>query len=227
MAALRSRSSRAGPVRQLRLFVARRPLVHWLLIGLAAVLTAAFVYSRAAGAEAARHRWGTARSVVVAVRDLPAGHRVEPGDVRRQSWPAALVPSGALSSLDDGVVVAAPVVAGEPVVRGRLGRAGPARSPPRWRPVDAAVTIPVGDTPPPVAAGDQVDLVAAGSALGGAGRGPRRVRGRGAGAGRRRRRHRRRAARGGRRPGGRHGGRGRQRRSTAWPPPRRSAGRGQ
>jgi hypothetical protein len=28
-----------------------------------------------------------------------------------------------------------------------------------------AVTLPVGDTPPPVAVGDQVDLVAAGSAL--------------------------------------------------------------
>jgi Flp pilus assembly protein CpaB len=166
MAALRSRSSRAGPVRQLRLFVARRPLVHWLLIGLAAVLTGAFVYSRAAGAEAARHRWGTARDVVVAVHDLAAGHRLEPDDVRREPWPAALVPPGALSSLDEGVVVSAPVMAGEPVVRGRLGRA-------RAGPVAAAlaagrraVTIPVGDTPSPVVVvGDQVDLVAAGSPL--------------------------------------------------------------
>ena len=116
--------------------------------------------------------------MVVAVRDLPAGHRVEPGDVRRRSWPAALVPAGALSSLDDGVVVAAPVVAGEPVVRSRLGRAGPARSPPRLAAGDAAVTLPVGDTPPPVAVGDRVDLVAAGERAGGAGRGPRRVRGR-------------------------------------------------
>jgi pilus assembly protein CpaB len=165
MAVHRSRSSRAGPVRQLRLFVARRPVVHWLLIGLAALLTAAFVYSRAAGAEHARQRWGTARSVVVAVRDLPAGHRVEPGDVRRQSWPAALVPTGALSSLDDGVVVAAPVVAGEPVVRSRLGRAraGPVAA--ALAPGRRAVTLPVGDAPPPVAVGDRVDLVAAGSAM--------------------------------------------------------------
>ena len=165
MAVLRSRSSRAGPVRQLRLFVARRPVVHWLLIGLAALLTAAFVYSRAAGAEHARQRWGTARSVVVAVRDLPAGHRVEPGDVRRRSWPAALVPAGALSSLDDGVVVAAPVVAGEPVVRSRLGRAraGPVAA--ALAPGRRAVTLPVGDAPPPVAVGDRVDLVAAGSAM--------------------------------------------------------------
>lgn len=165
MAALRSRSSRAGPVRQLRLFVARRPLVHWLLIGLAAVLTGAFVYSRAAGAEAARHRWGTAREVVVAVHDLAAGHRIEPDDVRREPWPAALVPPGALSSLGEGVVVSARVMAGEPVVRGRLGRA-------RAGPVAAAlaagrraVTIPVGDTPSPVVVGDQVDLVVAGSPL--------------------------------------------------------------
>jgi Flp pilus assembly protein CpaB len=164
MVALRSRSSRAGPVRHLRLFVARRPVVHWLLIGLAALLTGAFVYSRAAGAEAARHRWGTARSVVVAVRELPAGHRVEPGDVRRRSWPTALVPSGALSSLDDGVVVAAPVMAGEPVVRSRLGRAqaGPVAA--ALAPGRRAVALPVGDAPPPVAVGDQVDLVAAGSA---------------------------------------------------------------
>jgi Flp pilus assembly protein CpaB len=164
MAALRSRSSRAGPVRQLRLFVARRPLVHWLLIGLAAVLTGAFVYSRAAGAEDARHRWGTARPVVVAVHDLAAGHRIVPGDVRRRSWPAALLPSGALSSLEEGAVVAAPVVAGEPVLRNRLGRAraGPVAA--ALSPGRRAVTIPVGDTPPSVAAGDQVDLVAAGSA---------------------------------------------------------------
>ena len=165
MAALRSRSSRAGPVRQLRLFVARRPGVHWLLIGLAAVLTGVFVYSRAAGAEDARQRWGTARPVIVAVRDLPAGHRLEPGDVRRQSWPAALVPSGALSSLDDPVVVAAPVVAGEPVVRSRLwrARAGPIAA--TLAPGRRAVTLPVSDAPPPVVVGDQVDLVAAGGAL--------------------------------------------------------------
>jgi len=165
MAALRSRSSRAGPVRQLRLFVARRPVVHWLLIGLAAVLTGVFVYSRAAGAEDARQRWGTARPVIVAVRDLPAGHRLEPGDVRRQSWPAALVPSGALSSLDDPVVVAAPVVAGEPVVRSRLGRARAGPIAATLAPGRRAVTLPVGDAPPPVAVGDQVDLVAAGGAL--------------------------------------------------------------
>ena len=129
------------------------------------MLTAVFVYSRAAGAEQARDRWGTARLVVVAVHDLPAGHRIGAGDVRRQRWPAALVPPGALSSLDAGEVVAAPVMAGEPVVRGRLGRA-------RAGPVAAAlsagrraVTIPAGDTPPPVAVGDEVDLVAAGSAL--------------------------------------------------------------
>jgi pilus assembly protein CpaB len=165
MAALRSRSSRAGPVRQLRLFVARRPLVHWLLIGLAALLTGAFVYSRAAGAQEARQRWGTARSIVVAVRDLPAGHRVGPGDVRRRSWPAALVPAGALSSLDDGVVVAEPVVAGEPVVRSRLGRARAGPIAATLAPGRRAVALPVGDAPPPVAVGDQVDLVAAGSAL--------------------------------------------------------------
>ena len=165
MVALRSRSSRVGPVRQLRLFVARRPVVHWLLIGLAALLTGAFVYSRAAGAQEARQRWGTARSVVVAIHDLPAGHRVGPGDVRRQSWPAALVPAGALSSLDDGVVVAAPVVAGEPVVRSRLGRAraGPVAA--TLAPGRRAVTLPVGDAPPPVAVGDQVDLVASGSTV--------------------------------------------------------------
>jgi Flp pilus assembly protein CpaB len=165
MAALRPRSSRAGPVRQLRLFIARRPLVHWLLIGLAALLTGVYVYSRAAGAEAARHRWGTAREVVVAVHDLAAGHRVEPEDVRRQSWPVALVPPGALSSRDEGGVVSAPVMAGEPVVRRRLGRAGAgpvAAGLPAGR---RAVTIPVGDAPPPVVVGDQVDLVAAGSAL--------------------------------------------------------------
>jgi Flp pilus assembly protein CpaB len=164
----RAVARRAGPVHQVRLFVARRPLLHWLLIGLAAALTGAFVYSRAAAADAARGQWGSARTVVVATRDLPAGHRVAPGDLRRQRWPVALVPPDARASLDEGVVIATPVAAGQPVLGRDLGRgdAGPVAA--TLAPGRRAVTIPVGDLSPPVVIGDRVDLVAAGAGPGAA-----------------------------------------------------------
>ena len=175
MAALRLRSSRAGPVRQLRLFVARRPLVHWLLIGAGRGADRGLVYRGPRARRRPAHRWGTARSVVVAVRDLPAGHRVEPGDVRRQSWPAAL---GAIPARcrpwTTAVVVAAPVVAGEPVVRSRLGRAraGPVAGP-RWRPGDGPSPSPCrGHAATGRRGRSRSTLVAAGSALAARRRGP-------------------------------------------------------
>jgi Flp pilus assembly protein CpaB len=159
---------RAGPVHQVRLFVARRPLLHWILIGLAAALTAAFVHSRTAAAEQARAQWGAQRTVVVATRDLPAGHRVGPGDVRHQRWPVALVPRDARASVDEGAVIANSITAGQPVLGRDLGRGdvGPVAA--TLAAGRRAVTIPVGDLSPPVVVGDRVDLVAAGGGPGAA-----------------------------------------------------------
>jgi Flp pilus assembly protein CpaB len=163
--ALRSLSLTAGPVRRLRLFVARRPLVYWLLVASVAALTAAFILDRTAAADAARHRWGTQRTIVVATVDLAPGQALGADDTRTEAWPLALVPDDALRSIPAGVVVAEPIAAGEPLRRRRIGRAdvGPVAAllPAGTR----GVTLPAGDTLPPVVPGDRVDLVAAGLAL--------------------------------------------------------------
>ena len=192
VAALRSRSSRAGPVRQLRLFVARRP---------ARLLAADRPGRRCSprpsstrgprAREHARHRWGDS-PLGRRRRPRPAGrrHASSPATSGVGRGPLALVPAGAL------------VVAGRrgrssrrrwsPANRScgsRLGRAraGPVAAP--LAPGRRAVTVPVGDAPPPVAVGDRVDLVAAGGAMAAqvVARGAAVVRG--AGAGRRRGRH--------------------------------------
>ena len=117
-------------------------------------------------------------------------------------WPSAR--RDALGTVAPGTVVASAIGAGEPFVPGRLGR-------PEGGPVAAvlaagrrAVTVPVGDTPPPVEPGDRVDLVAGGLALDAAGRGPRCPGRPDAGTGRRRGRGRRGARGGGGRAGQRH-----------------------
>jgi Flp pilus assembly protein CpaB len=70
-----------------------------------------------------------------------------------------------LRTVADGTVIAESVLGGEPLVRARVGRAGAGPVAAVLAPGRRAVAIPVGDAPPPVAVGDQVDLVAAGSAL--------------------------------------------------------------
>jgi len=68
----------------------------------------------ASGVHAARPAPPQTRLAAVATRDLPAGHRLEPGDARSRDVPAELLPDGALtaSQLPVGRPLAAPVRAG-------------------------------------------------------------------------------------------------------------------
>lgn len=157
------------PLRRFRLFVARRPLVYWLLVGLLASMTAGLIVQRIGALDAARRSWGDTTTVVVARRPLVAGHRLEPGDTTTDRWPIALLPDDAVSTVALGTVVAAPVAPGEPLVRRRLGRgdAGPVAG--RLPAGTRGVAIPLGDAVVPVQPGDRVDVVAAGSTPGAAG----------------------------------------------------------
>ena len=162
---LLARSVAVRPIHRARLAIARHPLLYWALVASAAALSAGLVLDRASDADAARRRWGHDRPVAVATVDLPAGRTVGPADVHIERWPLAIGPRDALGTVAPGTVVASAIGAGEPFVPGRLGR-------PEGGPVAAvlaagrrAVTVPVGDTPPPVEPGDRVDLVAGGLAL--------------------------------------------------------------
>ena len=164
MRALRTPWLKVRPLRRVRLFVARRPIVYWVLVAGAAALTAAFIVDRTAAADGARQRWGDRRPVVVATVDLAPGLVLGDDNTRTEAWPVALLPDDALRSLPAGAVVAEPIGAGEPVRRRRIGRAG-AGPVAALLPIGTrGVTVPVGDAPPPVSPGDRVDVVAAGLA---------------------------------------------------------------
>lgn len=117
------------------------------------------------------------RTVWVAARDLPAGHRLGGGDLRRVSLPAGAVPDGTLpadatpagaavgaggadgADGADGAVLAAPVRRGEPVTDVRLLGPGLLAGRP---PGTVAVTVRVADPAAAVAvrAGSRVDVLA-------------------------------------------------------------------
>jgi pilus assembly protein CpaB len=65
-------------------------------------------------------------SVVVASRDIPEGHMIEPVDLRGSQWPVASVPAGAFAAPDSvvGRVTRVSVFSGEPIVPGRLAPTG-------------------------------------------------------------------------------------------------------
>ena len=152
------------PARRIRLFVARRPLVYWLLVAAVAVATASLVLTRLVALDEARRQWGRSRTVLVARHELRPGDLVGASDVRAARWPEGLVPDGVLDRLDRPTVVAAAVEAGEPLVSSRLGRAGSGPVAGRLPLGTRGVTIPIGDLALPVVPGDRVDLVGAGAA---------------------------------------------------------------
>lgn len=104
--------------------------------------------------------------VLVAVRDLPAGHRVSAGDLRVVPWPVdANVPGSLTSTSSTGSVTTAAISAGEPLTSSRV-RTG--RTWPGVRSGDVVVSVPVSD--PSIAtligAGDRIDVLGADSTLG-------------------------------------------------------------
>src|SRR5579885_2549668 len=136
----------------------RRPLVRWSLAAALALTTAAAVRAEAHRAEAARRAWGNEQRVAVATRALPAGTVIAPGDVEVRSWPAGLVPSGALDRTPVGDTVRAAIARGEAVLADRLGRHGATGAadlvPDGWR----ALAVPTTSSSLAVADGSVVDL---------------------------------------------------------------------
>jgi pilus assembly protein CpaB len=100
--------------------------------------------------------------VVVAARDLPAGHRLARRDVSVLRWPAALRPNGALAAPAAvvGRRLAGPVAAHEPITAPRMVGADLASG---LRPGLVAAPVTLGDphTVDLVRAGDYVDLLEA------------------------------------------------------------------
>jgi Flp pilus assembly protein CpaB len=75
-----------------------RPRTRALVV----VTLATVVVAGVAHAAASPH--GPPTPVLVAARDLPTGHVLAPGDLRRAHWPRDLVPAGATTRLEGTVV---------------------------------------------------------------------------------------------------------------------------
>jgi len=124
----------------------------WSLVMALALAAGALARGAWAGADRARAAWGDAVPVVVARRDLAPGTPLAPGTVGLDTWPRALVPPGALTSLPGPEAVAVlPIAAGEAVVEARAGPlpAGPVS---RLPPGTVGVAVPM-DAPAAAALG--------------------------------------------------------------------------
>ena len=138
-----------------------RPVVRRAVLAVLALVTGLVVVSLVSSAEAARDRWGRARPVAVAARDLAAGDVVDGSAAEVRRLPEAAVSPQTLEEVPAGSVVRQPIVAGEPLVAARLapqGLTGVAALVPAGH---RAVAVPVGPVAaPPLAVGDLVDVLA-------------------------------------------------------------------
>ena len=142
--------------------LSRSPLFFWVVVALLALLTATVVGRLVNGAQAAAARYGSLRTVAVAANPVEVGTVVAAGDVKLRSIPAAFLPEGWVSSVDEvvGRTTVAPLVRGETVLRTHLAPWGlkgvAALLPPGTR----AVSVPTGAASPPLQRGDVVDVLA-------------------------------------------------------------------
>jgi Flp pilus assembly protein CpaB len=137
-----------------RLRIRRRPLVYWSLTGALALVTGVVVSSAVAGAREARAGYGTARVVVVATHDLPAGTVIGPDDVDTEARPIAVVPAGALTEPPIDAVASATILEGEVVVERRVAGHGMIHA------GSIGIAVPVDPALLTLSVGDRVEVLA-------------------------------------------------------------------
>ena len=137
---------------RVRLLLARRPWLYWLVVGLCAAVVWLSVTAAAEGVAAERARWGTSRLVWVTVAPVAAG---APVVAVARDYPQAMVPAAALASEPDGVAAHA-LAAGEVVVEGDVA-ADNGLAPADW----LVFAVPAG-AGPEVVAGDTVAVFGSG-----------------------------------------------------------------
>ena len=143
-----------------RRLLVKHPWVYWLVVGVAALGTAASVLARSDAIEAERAAWGEAVTVFVADRSLAPG---DPLAVTAVEVPRAMIPPDALTR-PDASTVRRHVGEGEIVVAADVAAtsAPHALIPPGW------LGVPVVESPASGAAvGDRVMLVSDGIVISG------------------------------------------------------------
>lgn len=152
-------------VSQFRLAAARHRSVVRAVQVAGVVAVGLALWSASSSVDAERRRWGDTTTVLVAVRTLAPGDTITAADVRLDQWPVALVPPGAVPSLDEVAQVRQRIGPGEVLTAHDLSpRTGPLGLLPKG---SRAVAIPVSDDlRAALAVGDVVEVVVAGSAVG-------------------------------------------------------------
>ncbi len=108
---------------RVRLFLARRPWVYWLVVVLCAAGVGLGVRAAINDLDDARESWGTTRSVLVARRDHQPGDHL---DAMRVELPEAALPPTAVDAIPPEQRLRQRVAAGEVLVEADFVAEGPA-----------------------------------------------------------------------------------------------------
>ena len=138
---------------RLRLLLARRPWLYWLVVGLCAAVVWLSVSAAADGVEAERARWGATQRVWVTSAPVAAG---SPVAAVPRDYPQAMVPASALTARPTGVA-AHTLTAGEVVVQGDVVSDDGGLAPADW----LVFAVP-GEGGPEAVAGDTVAIFGSG-----------------------------------------------------------------
>lgn len=138
---------------RLRLLLARRPWLYWLVVGLCAAVVWLSVSATADGVENERARWGTTQRVWVTAAPVAAG---SPVAAVARDYPQAMVPAAALTAEPVGVAAHA-LAAGEVVVEGDVASEDSGLAPTDW----LVFAVP-GEGGPSLVAGDAVAIFGSG-----------------------------------------------------------------
>jgi hypothetical protein len=98
-----------------RRVLARRPWIYWTIVAGVAAGGATATASVFRGVDDERARWGDTETVLVATRDVEAGESLTRLIAERR-YPVAMIPTGAVASLEVGAAARHRLAAGEIVV---------------------------------------------------------------------------------------------------------------
>jgi hypothetical protein len=98
-----------------RRLLARRPWIYWAIVAAVATTGAIATASVLRGVDDERARWGDSAVVLVATRDVAAGEPLA-DLITEHRYPIAMIPPGAVTSLETGAAARHRLAAGEIVV---------------------------------------------------------------------------------------------------------------
>ena len=118
---------------RLRVFMARRPWLHWILVALLAAGIGAIVAAELADVRRQRDSWGKTIDVIVAERDVSPGEPMVGAFVVR-TVPVGLAPSTVLTGVPGAATATQEISRGEMIVEADIApeRSQLALLPPHW-----------------------------------------------------------------------------------------------